>query len=150
MYSFQTLNIAEVEIISSWLMSEDEGNIDMDTYFKSAKRKDEPLKGPGNCLGYAVFDDGGNLVGLFEFYPKRLDFEIGLAMAPDLRGLGKGLKFVEAGIEFGLKLFPKAKNIFLEVRDRNYAAIKIYKALNFVETSEKDGSLKMKKKLKKD
>ncbi|MBS7527551.1 GNAT family N-acetyltransferase [Fusibacter paucivorans] len=149
-YGFSLLNIQQVRVISRWMMSKAEGKVDMSAYIKSYERGDKVLKGPGNCLGYAVLDEASQLIGLFEYYRRGKDFEIGLALTPALRGKGKGYAFIEAGILFGEKIFPEAHAVMLEVKKSNRVAIKLYRQLGFLEIKDLKSDIRMKKVLKKD
>ncbi|MDN5298570.1 MAG: [ribosomal protein S18]-alanine N-acetyltransferase [Clostridiales bacterium] len=149
-YRFSLLNIQQVRVISRWLMSKQEGKIDMSAYVKSYERGDKVLKGPGNCRGYAVLDEVSQLIGLFEYYGRGNDFEIGLALSPNQRGKGRGYAFIEAGIAFGNTLFPEASAVMLEVKKSNRVAIKLYQKLGFFEIKDLKSDIRMKKALKKD
>jgi ribosomal-protein-alanine N-acetyltransferase len=149
-YRFAMLNIQQARAISRWMMSKEEGKIDMSAYIESFERGDKVLKGPGNCRGYAVSEETVPLAGLFEYYDHGKDFEIGLAMAPALRGKRKGYIFIKSGIMFGKTLYPEAKAVFLEVKKSNRVAIKLYRQLGFSEIKDLKSDIRMKKVLKKD
>src|SRR4051812_23197720 len=49
----------------------------------------------------AVVDDGGELVGFFNFVPEGHEVRLGLGMRPDLTGRGLAQPFIEAGLAYG-------------------------------------------------
>jgi len=129
-FKFLELKIEQVQKIATWRMSIKSRYIDMQAYFESYSNDVAPLSGPDNCLGFAVMQDEV-LIGLFEYYERGDDFEIGLAIAPKWRGKGLGVSFVSEGIAFGKTLFPKATKVNLEVSRFNRAAVKIYRKIGF-------------------
>lgn len=149
-FLFNLLDIEDVKAIAKWPMTIDGDDIDMSFYFKSYERGDNPIKGPAKCIGYVVKDADGKRIGLFEYYKKGKDFEIGLALAPDMRSKKLGVTFVNEGIDLGLTLFPMAKKVLLEVDKTNAAAIRVYQNAGFEITSDKGDSFKMVRTIKKD
>ena len=131
-FEFRALNIEQVKKIATWRMSIRSRYIDMHAYFESYSMEGKPLRGPDNCLGFAVMQDE-TLLGLFEYYEKEENFEIGLAIAPKWRGKGLGYTFVSEGIAYGRTLFPGASTVYLEVSRFNKAALKIYRKIGFEE-----------------
>ncbi len=80
---------------------------------------------------FAVDDEQGELVGLFQFVKRPNDtITIGLGMRPDLTGQGHGLAFVEAGLAFG-RLRYAPKTFRLNVFASNPRAEKVYARAGF-------------------
>jgi RimJ/RimL family protein N-acetyltransferase len=82
---------------------------------------------------YEALDDDGALVGNYYFEVKGDALEIGLGMRPDLTGLGLGLEFLQAGIDFGRRRFRPTR-VILNVAAFNKRAIKVYERAGFRET----------------
>lgn len=143
-YAFEPLHINYIKRIATWRMGIKGAFVDMEAYFDSYSQGDTILKGPGNCLGFAVLKDN-KLIGLFEYYERDDDFEIGLALAPKERGKGYGKTFVEEGIAYGAGLFKNAKDVYLEVSIFNRRAIKVYRRIGFVEIGRAHRSIQMKR-----
>jgi len=140
------LNIEQVKKIATWRMSIRSRYIDMQAYFESYSKEEDPLRGPDDCLGFAVMQED-LLIGLFEYYEREGGFEIGLAIAPKWRGKGLGCSFVSEGIAFGKTLFPSASTVYLEVSRFNKAALKIYRKIGFEECGRHNRFIDMTKPL---
>ncbi len=48
----------------------------------------------------AVVDDGGELIGFFNFVREGDEVRIGLGIRPDLTGQGLGSRFINAGLDY--------------------------------------------------
>ena len=79
---------------------------------------------------FAVRDDAGALVGFYYFEQRGDVLEYGLGLRPDLTGLGHGLEFFRAGLEFGRDRFRPAR-IVLAVAAFNERAIIVYERAGF-------------------
>jgi [ribosomal protein S18]-alanine N-acetyltransferase len=79
---------------------------------------------------YEVLDDGGTLIGSFQFKLEKEPLEIGLGLRPDLTGQGLGLAFVRAGMDFAREQFG-ATNLCLAVATFNQRAIAVYERAGF-------------------
>ena len=83
---------------------------------------------------FAVTDDGGELVGFFEFTTRDDVTEIGLGLRPDLTGQGQGQRFLRAGLLFSVERF-KPRHLKLTVATFNKRAIKVYERVGFAVTT---------------
>ncbi|MBN1483850.1 MAG: GNAT family N-acetyltransferase [Chloroflexia bacterium] len=79
---------------------------------------------------YAVTDEQGELVGFFCFEHEADAVAIGLGLRPDLTGQGRGLAFLEAGLEFARGRFG-ATTFRLSVATFNQRAIRVYRRAGF-------------------
>jgi ribosomal-protein-alanine N-acetyltransferase len=85
----------------------------------------------GASLYYAVHDSGGDLVGMFSFYPRQGNvIEVGLGMRPDKTGQGAGLAFLRAGLDFARDEFRPA-SFQLDVAVFNQRARLVYERAGF-------------------
>jgi ribosomal-protein-alanine N-acetyltransferase len=82
---------------------------------------------------FEVADARGTLIGFYEFKTEFDPLEIGLGLSPHHVGHGRGLAFVQAGIEFAQKEFG-AKRICLNVAAFNQRAITVYERAGFRQT----------------
>jgi ribosomal-protein-alanine N-acetyltransferase len=88
----------------------------------------------GTSLYYVVRDSGGDLVGMFSFYPRPGNIvEVGLGMRPDKTGQGAGLAFVRAGLDFAREEFKPA-SFQLDVAVFNQRARLVYERAGFAQT----------------
>jgi ribosomal-protein-alanine N-acetyltransferase len=88
----------------------------------------------GTSLYYSVFNPGGELVGMFSFYPRHENtIEVGLGMRPDKTGHGAGLEFLQAGLAFARERFKPAY-FQLDVADFNQRARLVYERAGFTPT----------------
>lgn len=138
MYEFKSITIEEVRMISKWKYEGFMDCIYMKPYVDNYQNK-KKLKGPGNCDGFAVYQEG-ELFGLFEFYTPDDELEIGLAINPKFVGKGLAKEFTISGIHFGINLYNYKKDfVKLAVEASNLPAYKTYLNVGFEETG-KDGS----------
>jgi [ribosomal protein S18]-alanine N-acetyltransferase len=79
---------------------------------------------------YEVLDDGGALIGSFQFKLEKEPLEIGLGLRPDLTGQGLGLGFVRAGMDIAREQFG-AMSLCLAVTTFNQRAITVYERAGF-------------------
>ncbi len=93
---------------------------------------------------YAVADGSGDIIGFFCFgetaqapagltagaYDDPDALDIGLGMRPDLTGRGRGLAFIEAGLQFAGATF-RPRSFRLSVATFNHRAIAVYERSGF-------------------
>ncbi|MDZ7671818.1 MAG: GNAT family N-acetyltransferase [Halanaerobiales bacterium] len=81
---------------------------------------------------FAVLNDNNDLVGFYSYYFKEKIIWIGFGLKPELTGKGLGKKFVQKGIDYGIKTYQYDKEyIMLAVAEFNKRAINLYKKLGF-------------------
>ncbi len=81
---------------------------------------------------YAVLNDNDDLVGFYSYYFKDEIIWLGFGLKPELTGKGLGEKFVQKGIDYGIKTYKYDKDyIMLAVAEFNKRAINLYKKLGF-------------------
>lgn len=86
---------------------------------------------------FAVLNEDDHLVGFYSFTFDEGIMWIGFGLKPELTGVGLGMDFVTAGINFGVKNFNYGKNyIMLAVAAFNKRAIRLYKRIGFQITEE--------------
>lgn len=93
---------------------------------------EQPLRLFGFTVYYGVWNERGELAGIFSLAQRTEDVEIGLALRPDLTGQGRGmgLAFVEAGLAFARRhLAPK--HFMLDVATFNTRARRVYEHAGF-------------------
>ena len=88
----------------------------------------KPVKNPDRF--FEARDESGALVGFYYFERSGRTVKFGLGLRPDLTGMGLGLDFVEAGIEFARERFRPGR-IVLEVFSFNERAVKVYERAGF-------------------
>ena len=82
----------------------------------------------------AVVDDGGELVGFFNFVPDGHEVRLGLGMHPDLTGRGLAQPFIESGLAYARREWqPRTFRLF--VAAWNERAIRLYERLGFREVA---------------
>ena len=79
---------------------------------------------------FSVFDEGGVLVGFFQFEGNNKTVDIGLGMRPDLTGRGLGIGYLLAGLEFARRRFSPER-FTLSVATFNERAILVYERAGF-------------------
>lgn len=79
---------------------------------------------------WAARDLDGRLLGFFYYAPRGDDVEIGLGLGPELTGLGLGLAFFRAGVDFARSRFRPGR-VILNVASFNERAIKVYECAGF-------------------
>jgi [ribosomal protein S18]-alanine N-acetyltransferase len=79
---------------------------------------------------FSVFDEGGILVGFFQFEREGTKVDIGLGMRPDLTGQGLGIGYLLAGLEFARRRFSP-DSFTLSVATFNERAILVYERVGF-------------------
>jgi ribosomal-protein-alanine N-acetyltransferase len=80
----------------------------------------------------AVVDDGGELVGFFNFVREGSEVRLGLGMRPDLTGRGLAQPFIEAGLEYARREWRPAR-FRLWVAVWNERALRAYRRAGFRE-----------------
>ena len=80
----------------------------------------------------AVVDDGGELVGFFNFVREGDEVRIGLGMRPDLTGRGLAQPFIQAGLEYALAQWEPLR-FRLWVARWNERALRAYRSAGFHE-----------------
>jgi aminoglycoside 6'-N-acetyltransferase/ribosomal-protein-alanine N-acetyltransferase len=81
---------------------------------------------------FSVREDG-ELIGFYYYEPNGDVLDYGLGLRPDLTGLGRGLVFFRAGLEFGRERYSP-RLIQLHVAAFNERAVKVYERAGFRET----------------
>ena len=79
---------------------------------------------------FSAFDEGGALVGFFQFEVESETVDVGLGMRPDLTGAGRGLDYLLAGLEFARGRYAPAR-FTLSVATFNARAIRVYERTGF-------------------
>jgi ribosomal-protein-alanine N-acetyltransferase len=79
---------------------------------------------------FSVFDEGGVLVGFFQFEREGTTVDIGLGMRPDLTGRRLGVRYLLAGLEFARERFSPER-FTLSVATFNERAIRVYERAGF-------------------
>ena len=82
---------------------------------------------------FSVFDEGGILVGFFQFEREGTRVDVGLGMRPDLTGQGLGIGYLLAGLEFARRRFSP-DSFTLSVATFNERAILVYERAGFRRT----------------
>lgn len=81
---------------------------------------------------YAVLNYNNKLVGFYSYYFKKDIMWIGFGLKPELTGKSLGEKFVQKGINYGLKVYKYDRDyIMLAVAEFNKRAINLYKKIGF-------------------
>jgi [ribosomal protein S18]-alanine N-acetyltransferase len=83
-----------------------------------------------NDAYFSVFDEGGVLVGFFQFEREGTMVDVGLGMRPDLTGQGLGIGYLLAGLEFARRRFSP-DSFTLSVATFNERAILVYERAGF-------------------
>lgn len=96
---------------------------------------ERPLRLFGMAVYYAVWNERGELAGIFSFVRQdaaRETLEIGVALRPDLTGQGRGigLAFVVAGLNFARERYAP-KRFTLDVATFNRRAMRVYELAGF-------------------
>lgn len=145
-YTFKQITIGDILKIKEWKYKEGYmKDIFIKPYLDNYMRN-KPLKGPGNCDGFAVYE-GNILLGLFEFYVND-DIEIGLAINPEFVGKGLAKTFIKQGIDFGVINYNyKMDYVKLSVGIENLPAYKAYLKTGFVEIDRNKEEIMMQYKL---
>lgn len=144
-FEFVPMTLDYANQIKHWKYSGHIKSIYVEPYFSSYDEATGKMKGPGGCDGLAVLNEN-ELAGLFEYYFRDGDMEIGLALSPDLVGKGYGKEFVLQGIDFGIKKFEyKREYIKLTVNIENKPAVRVYEKAGFIVNEHKSGDLEMRK-----
>lgn len=79
---------------------------------------------------FSAFDEEGNLVGFFQLEAQGETVDVGLGLRPDLTGVGLGLDYLLAGIDFARERFSPAR-FTLAVATFNERAIRAYERAGF-------------------
>ena len=79
---------------------------------------------------FSAFDEGGTLVGFFQFERRGRCVEVGLGLRPELTGKGLGLAYMLAGLEFARRRFDP-EGFRLSVAAFNERAIRVYERAGF-------------------
>ena len=83
-----------------------------------------------NDAYFSVFDEGGVLIGFFQFKREGTRVDVGLGMRPDLTGQGLGIGYLLAGLEFARRRFSP-DSFTLSVATFNERAILVYERAGF-------------------
>ncbi len=87
----------------------------------------------------AVVDDGGELVGFFNFVPERNEIRLGLGMRPDLTSRGLAQPFIEAGLDYARREW-RPRTFRLWVASWNERALRAYRRAGFHEAGRSEES----------
>ena len=79
---------------------------------------------------FSAFDEGGALVGFFQFDVEGATVDVGLGLRPDLTAGGLGLDYLLAGFEFARERYSPAR-FTLAVATFNERAIRVYERAGF-------------------
>ena len=127
-YRFRQMEDAEATQISGWHYEPP-----YDFYDATSDQDDlEELLDPNRRKDayFSVFDEGGVLVGFFQFERDNKTVDIGLGMRPDLTGRGLGIGYLLAGLEFARRRFSPER-FTLSVATFNERAILVYERAGF-------------------
>lgn len=132
-FTFRQLTREDIASIASWRYEKPYAIYNGDT-LNTALQLSLRLRALFSFLGYeffAVDDEQGELVGLFQFAKMaRQTITIGLGLRPDFTGRGSGLAFVESGLAFGKERYTP-KTFRLLVATFNERARKVYERAGF-------------------
>ena len=121
-YRFRQMEDAEATQISGWHYEPP-----YDFYDATSDQDDlEELLDPNRRKD----DEGGVLVGFFQFERDNKTVDIGLGMRPDLTGRGLGIGYLLAGLEFARRRFSPER-FTLSVATFNERAILVYERAGF-------------------
>jgi RimJ/RimL family protein N-acetyltransferase len=87
----------------------------------------------------AVVDDGGELVGFFNFVPEGHEVRLGLGMRPDLTGRGLAQPFIDAGLDYAQREW-RPRVFRLWVARWNERALAAYRRSGFREVTSTEES----------
>ena len=79
---------------------------------------------------FSALDEGGALVGFFQFEREGATVDVGLGLRPDLTGQGLGVGYLLAGLEFARERFSPER-FTLSVATFNERAIRVYERASF-------------------
>ena len=79
---------------------------------------------------FSALDEGGDLVGFFQFGKRDETVDVGLGLRPDLTGVGVGAGFCRAGLEFAQRRFAP-RRFTLAVATFNARAVSVYERVGF-------------------
>ena len=127
-YLFRQMEDAEATLISGWhyeppydFYDATSDPDDLQELLDPKRRKD---------VYFSVFDEGGILVGFFQFEREGTRVDVGLGMRPDLTGQGLGIGYLLAGLEFARRRFSP-DSFTLAVATFNQRAILVYERAGF-------------------
>lgn len=133
--TFRQMTQADAEAIAAWQYEPPYSFYDATADADDLRLLLDP--GTRENRSFSALDDGGALVGFFEYKPGGDGMEIGLGLRPDLTGRGLGLAFVLAGMAYGRERFhPQAFR--LAVATFNERAIRVYERAGFRPVREYD------------
>ena len=127
-YLFRQMEDAEATLISGWHYEPP-----YDFYDATSDPDDlQELLDPKRRRDayFSVFDEGGILVGFFQFEREGRRVDVGLGMRPDLTGQGLGIGYLLAGLEFARRRFSPER-FTLAVATFNQRAILVYERAGF-------------------
>ena len=127
-YLFRQMEDAEATLISGWhyeppydFYDATSDPDDLQELLDPKRRKD---------AYFSVFDEGGILVGFFQFEREGTRVDVGLGMRPDLTGQGLGIGYLLAGLKFARRRFSP-DSFTLSVATFNERAILVYERAGF-------------------
>lgn len=140
LFRFEPINYFQVLEIEGWRYNGFEKRVYMDRYHESMKRGDEPLRGPRNSHGFAVYNEENRLFGLMEFYFEDNGVFLGLAINPSFVGRGYSSEYIHQSINFLNNTYPDHKPVKIEVHRKNIQGLKAYERAGFILKS-RDGDI---------
>lgn len=82
---------------------------------------------------FAVIDDEVGMLGFYEYTLRGSEIELGLGLAPQYTGQGRGRGFVLNSLRFIRSRYPDfTGRLVLRVADFNQRAIRVYEACGFI------------------
>ncbi|MDQ3864072.1 MAG: GNAT family N-acetyltransferase [Actinomycetota bacterium] len=127
-YRFRQMSDEDAREISRW-----QYDPPYDFYDATSDPGDlEELLDPDRREGayFSAFDEGGALVGFFQFEREGATVDVGLGLRPDLTGQGLGVGYLLAGLEFARERFAPER-FTLSVATFNERAIRVYERAGF-------------------
>lgn len=134
-YHIQPMTIEHARQISTWTYP---GGYALYSFQPDRETLDELMggeyfsctEGDGSLAGYFCYGAAARIPAVeADAYPEGF-LDIGLGMAPQLCGKGRGVDFLTAGMDYGRAAFPPA-SFRLTVAAFNERAISVYRKLEF-------------------
>lgn len=127
-YLFRQMDDADANRVAGWRYEPPYDFYDPDT---DPEDLAELLDAEGRRgVYFSVLEEGGDLVGFFQFEKSGAAVDLGLALRPDLTGKGLGMDFLAAGMEFARERFTPER-FTLAVTTFNRRAIRVYERIGF-------------------
>ena len=127
-YTFKPMSDEEAREISAWRYDPPYDFYDATNDPGDLDELLDPRRREGSY--FSAFDEGGALVGFFQFERKGRSVQVGLGLRPDLTGMRLGLGFMLAGLGFARRRFDP-DGFQLSVATFNEHAISVYERAGF-------------------